>query len=174
MPPRMSAGSAEMGDRRERSLSRLYRQGIVSGALGAGTLALWFLILDLFRGTPFHTPTVLGMALLDGRSFTSGDGVRPSFELVLGMTWITLLVFIILGAAASRLLGVAEGNPNLGFGILLFFVIFMYGFLVMAMSFAEPVLHALTWPAILVGNLLAVAAMAAYLWWCHPTLRVLP
>ena len=39
---------------------------------------------------------------------------------------------------------------------------------------AAPVLQALTWPAVIVGNLLAAGVMAAYLWRRHPSLRVEP
>ena len=37
-----------------------------------------------------------------------------------------------------------------------------------------PILHALTWPAVVIANLLAAAVMAGYLWWRHPALRVEP
>ena len=43
-----------------------------------------------------------------------------------------------------------------------------------AMVFAEPILRTLTWPAVLLGNLLAAVAMAVYFWRHHPTLRILP
>jgi len=36
------------------------------------------------------------------------------------------------------------------------------------------VLKALTWPAVLVANLLAAAAMGAYFWLRHPALEVSP
>jgi hypothetical protein len=42
------------------------------------------------------------------------------------------------------------------------------------MLFAAPILKALTWPAILVANLLAAAAIAVYFWLRHPTLKVSP
>jgi len=41
-----------------------------------------------------------------------------------------------------------------------------------AMLFAEPVLRVLTWPAILIGNLLAAFVMGVYLWRRHPRLRI--
>ena len=43
-----------------------------------------------------------------------------------------------------------------------------------AMLFAEPVLRALTWPAILLGNLLAAGVMGAYLVRRHPRLDIFP
>ena len=61
-----------------------------------------------------------------------------------------------------------------GFGILLLFFIFEAGFMAACMLFAEPVLQALTWPAIAVGNLLAALAMGAIFWRAHRSLTVQP
>ena len=38
----------------------------------------------------------------------------------------------------------------------------------------EPVLRALTWPAILAANFLAAAVMAGYFWLRHPTMQMRP
>ena len=156
-------------------LSRVYQEGLVAGLIGAATIAIWFFILDLFTLRPLYTPTVLGTALFrQGEGLASSESLQASLELVLMFTFVHCLVFIILGVVASRLLILAEGNPNLGFGIILFFVVFMFGFLVMAMLFAEPVLRALTWPAILIGNLLAAGVMGAFFWKRHPNLTIWP
>lgn len=156
-------------------ISKQYQEGIVAGALGAATIAIWFLILDTVNGRPLYTPTVLGTALFrGGAGLASPESLPISFEMVLMYTWVHGLVFCFIGGAASRLLALAERNPNLGFGILLLFVVFQCGFIVVAMLFAEPVLHALTWPAILLGNLLAAAAMAGYFWRRHPHLIISP
>ena len=151
---------------------RVYQEGLVAGLLGAATIAVWFLVLDSIAGEPFRTPAILGGAL-----FRRGQGLAPpaaSLDMVLQYTWVHALVFCVIGGVAARLLAVAEREPNAGFGILLLFVVFEFGFLVVALVFAEPVLHALTWPAILVGNLLAAVAMGAYFWRRHPDLRVFP
>jgi hypothetical protein len=42
------------------------------------------------------------------------------------------------------------------------------------MVFAEPVLHALAWPAVLVANMLAATAMGGYFWVRHRNLSVSP
>jgi hypothetical protein len=42
------------------------------------------------------------------------------------------------------------------------------------MIVAEPVLRALTWPAILAANLLAAAAMTGYFWLRHSTMQMQP
>lgn len=154
---------------------RLYREGLVAGMIGATTIAVWFLILDALAGRPFHTPTVLGTAIFrGGEGLAAPEKLPVSFEMVVLYTWVHGLIFCVIGGIASRLLAVAERQPNAGFGILLLFVVFQFGFLLAVMMFAERVLHALTWPAILIGNLLAAGAMAWYFWRRHPNLTIRP
>lgn len=155
--------------------SKVYEEGIVTGLIGAATIAVWFLILDTIQGRPLYTPTVLGTALFrGGAALTAPESLPVSFEMVLWFTWVHVLVFVVIGGAAAGLLRLAERDPNFGFGILLLLVIFMFGFIGVSMVFAEEVLHALAWPAILVGNLLAASAMAWYLWRRHPRLTIRP
>ncbi len=80
------------------------------------------------------------------------------------------LAFIVLGVIAAYFLLLAEKKPNLRFGILLLFVILEFGFVGTAFVFAEPVLHELAWPTVLLGNLLAAAGMVGYLWLRYPNL----
>src|SRR6059036_720629 len=153
----------------------LYAEGILAGVIGAATIALWFLALDGVKGRPFYTPTVLGTALFrGGTGLATPDALPIDFEMVLSFTWVHVLAFLIIGVGASRLLGLAERNPSFGFGIVLRFVVFEFGFLLACMLFAEPVLRALTWPEVLVGNLLAAAAMAAVFRRRHPQLAIRP
>jgi len=156
-------------------ISKATIEGIVAGAIGAATIAIWFFILDTLNGRPFYTPSVLGTALFRrGVGLETLESLTTSFEMTSMYTWVHGLVFCILGGLASRLLALAEQNIHLGFGILLLFVIFEFGFVAAAFIFAEPVLHALAWPAILIGNLLAAGAMAVYLWSRHPNLTIRP
>jgi hypothetical protein len=156
-------------------VSAVYSEGIVAGVIGASTIAVWFLLLDTLNGQPLHTPTILGTALFrQGAGLESPGDLKISLEMVFMYTWVHFLVFCVLGGVASKLLVLAEQNLNLGFGIILFFVVFEFGFVVAAFIFAEPLLHALAWPAILVGNLMAAAAMAAYFWRRHPNLTIQP
>jgi hypothetical protein len=168
VPPVLSAG-------RSAEISKRYEEGIVAGLIGAATVALWFLALDAVQGRPLYTPTVLGTALFGPReSLAAPESLPPSAQTALMFTWVHCLVFAIIGGAAARLLGLAEKDPNYGFGILLLFVIFEFGFLVVATVFAEGVLRAVAWPAILAGNLLAAGTMAAYFWRRHPNLAIRP
>src|SRR5262245_61792415 len=145
--------------------TRVYQEGIIAGVLGAFTVAVWFLVVDVLHGRPFYTPTVLGTALF-GRGVWPAtlETVPPSFDMVAMFTWVHLLVFAVIGVVVSRLIVTAERHPSLGFGFVLLFVILEACFTAAVMIVAAPVLHALTWPAILVANLLAAAAMAVYFW----------
>jgi hypothetical protein len=155
--------------------TRVYQDGIVAGILGALAVALWFLIFDSLRGQPLYTPSVLGTALFGrGASLAPLEAAPVSMDMVLMFTWVHGLVFAGLGGVAARLLAVAERSPHVGFGIILLFVIFEACFTMAAYLLAAPILHALTWPAVVIANLLAAAVMAGYLWWRHPALRVEP
>ena len=155
-------------------ISREYAEGVTAGLIGAATLAVWFFIIDLYNGRPFYTPNVLG-AVLSLSAAARESATHPvSPELVIFYTWIHGLVFCVIGGLASKLLSLAERELNYGFGILLLFIIFEFGFVAATMVFAEPILRALTWPAVLLGNLLAAGAMAVYLRRHHPTLRISP
>lgn len=155
--------------------TRTYQDGIVAGVLAACAVALWFLAFDTVRGRPLYTPSVLGTALFGrGASLAALEATPVSLDMVLMFTWVHGLVFAGLGGVAARLLAVAERSPHVGFGILLLFVIFEAAFTVAAYLIAAPLIHALTWPAVLVANLLAAAVMAGYLWWRHPSLQVAP
>jgi hypothetical protein len=100
--------------------------------------------------------------------------VAISLGVVGACTGICWLAFALIGSLASRLLSLAEHNPNLGFGVLLFFVLFAGGFLGGAMMFAEPVLHTFAWQSVFVGNLFAAIALGGYLGYRHPHMVIYP
>ena len=156
-----------------RDATRLYQEGLIAGLIGAATVAIWFLIIDSIQGRPLYTPTVLGAALFHRGAAPWLDAV-PNLEMVLMFTWVHGLAFVVVGGIVARLLALAERQPNAGFGILMLFVFFEFGFIAAAMLLAAPVLQALAWPAILVANLLAATTMGGYFWLRHPNLRVQP
>jgi len=175
MTSRVDVSASSGVDPRTAELSRLYQEGLVAGVVGAAVIAVWFLILDTLAGHPLYTPTVLGTALFrHGAGLENPETIAVSFDMVVVFTWVHVLVFGVIGGLASHLLAFAERRPNFGFGVVLFFVIFEFGFVTLCMVFAQDVLHALTWGKVLIGNVLAAAAMAAYLWQRHPNLRIEP
>ena len=162
---------------RERSSDQaapFWREAAAAGAIGAATIAVWFLALDILRGRPLYTPTVLGTALVRGPGLASPEALPPSLGMVVLFTLAHGVVFLTIGAVAAGLIRLAEKNANYGFGLILFFVFFLCGFLFVAMILEEDILRALAWPAILGGNLLAVVAMALYFKPRHPNVRMRP
>jgi hypothetical protein len=155
-------------------VTAVYAEGLLCGLVGAVSIAVWFFVLDLARGRPFYTPTVLGTVLFRHGVGIGSATLRPDFEMVLSFTWVHVLVFLLIGIAASRLLALAERNPSFGFGVVLLFVVFEFGFLLVCMVVADPVLRALTWSEVLLGNLLAAASMTAVFWRRHPRLNIRP
>jgi hypothetical protein len=164
----------EESARAPHDVARLYQEGLIAGLVGAATVALWFLIIDVVQGRPLYTPTVLGTALFGRGIGWPAPDMRPDLEMVLMFTWVHGLAFVVVGGVVARLLALAERQPSVGFGIVMLFVFFEFGFIAAAMLLAAPVLQALAWPAILVANLLAAATMGAYFWLRHPNLRVQP
>ena len=135
--------------------ARLYQEGMIAGVIGAATVALWFLVLDSATGHPLYTPTVLGTAIFNRAALTSPETLSVSLEMVGMFTWIHVLIFAALGGIASRLLATAEKNPAWGFGLLLLFVVFEFGFVAAAALLASPILRVIPWPSVLGANLLA-------------------
>ena len=158
-----------------RKIANLYQEGIVAGVLGGAVLAVWFLVLDTLAGRPLYTPTMLGTALFHhGAGLDHPETIRNSFNMVVVFTWLHVLVFGIIGGVASHLLALAERRLNFGFAVVLFFVIFEFGYMAIVMVFAQDILHALAWEKVLAGNLLAATAMTVFLWRRHPNLRIEP
>jgi hypothetical protein len=161
--------------RRQADVHAIYGEGIRAGLIGAATIALWFLVLDAIAGRPLYTPNVLGTALLQGPAALDAPGGVPiALETVIVFTWMHVLAFLLIGVAAARLVALAETDANFGFGILLLFIVFEFGFLAVNVVLAEPVLRAIAWPAVLGGNLVAAATMAAVFWRRHPRLLISP
>ena len=156
-------------------VANVYAEGLLAGLAGGVAVALWFFVLDVLKGRPLYTPMVLGTALFGSAEQLADQPSLPiNFETVLGFTWFHLLTFLVIGFLASQLLALAERAADIGFGAVLLFVLIEAGFLITCMAIAEPVLHAIAWPAVLVGNLLAAAAMAGVFWRRHRGLRIEP
>ena len=153
----------------------LSREGIAAGLIGASTIALWFLAVDTIHGRPLYTPTLLGTALFRGpAAVASTENLSISLPMVVFFTLVHGLVFIAIGLAAQRLLKLAEKDANYGFGVILLSVISLCGFLFVSLIFAADILHALSWPAVLAGNLFALGAMSVYFRRHHPDFKMLP
>ena len=149
--------------------NKVVREGIVTGLIGAGVVAAWFLLFDVLRGRPFFTPAALGSALFLGAS--SMDQITISATTVIGYTVLHILAFVITGFFAAAIVTAADDAPPLILGGALFFAAFEALFMALLAMVAEFLLGALAWWTIAVGNVLAAVVMGWYLWDHHPKLR---
>jgi hypothetical protein len=137
------------------------REGVTAGLVGAAVVAGWFLVLDGLRGDPLRTPRFLGTAML-GQSDPVGA--------ILSYTIVHGLVFILFGIAGALLLSGAEGRPAFLFSFVLLYIAFEFFFFAVVLILARWVLDELAGWAVVLGNLLAGAAMLTYYFRAHRSL----
>jgi hypothetical protein len=145
------------------------REGMTAGLLGAGAVAVWFLILDILKGKPLITPSILGEVVLLRNASPSLDVVN--MRAVIGYTALHLAVFIILGIIVARLVSLSERYGIWRFALLMLFVVFEVWFywLVQLGFTATSGLFPL-W-SVLGANTLAAAVMGWWLYRRHPALK---
>jgi hypothetical protein len=148
------------------SRSKIVIDGAVAGLLGAGVVALWFLIFDAARGHIFETPVLLAAAILHG---SHPDGVG-GIQLMLEYSVLHFGAFIIAGIVGANLLEAAENEPTLLVSLLVFLGAFDVFFIGVAMFLGPVVMHEVTWWGIVVANLSASAVMLYYFLSRHPAL----
>lgn len=146
------------------------REGLITGLLGGSGVALWFLIVDAVAGVPLFTPTTLGAALLA----LDPEALSPVAALLViaGYTVFHYAAFVVVGSGAVVLVHFGERQPEVLALVLILFVIIEMGFYGMVAVFsATRLLNGLEWYQIALGNLLATVLMGTYLWRAHPALR---
>jgi hypothetical protein len=149
-------GRALLGPR-----SRVAREGLVAGALGAGAVAVWFLLYDTAAGAPLRTPALLGAAVLEG--LRDPAALTISLPLILKYTLVHGAAFVVFGWLAAGLLALADREPRLLFAFVMLFVCFEVFSFAMIAVLAQWLLEAFAWWTILAANLLAALAMLGYL-----------
>ncbi len=148
---------------------RVWKEGVVAGVLGAGSVALWFLILDLIAGAPLATPALLGRTLFS----VLGKGIdwTPS-AYVAAYTIFHVVAFIAVGIIVRAVVEASESIPGVLAGLLLFFVIFEVGSYYITAFLSQPeTMGRLSWWRVGVANLIAAVVMGWYLWHGHPELK---
>ena len=154
------------------SLLAVAQEGATGGIIGAAAVAVWFLAADTLAGRPFYTPALLGARFFQGSSAEQLAGWPESAAaLVAGYTIVHTISFILAGLIIALALELFERTPPLlipGFFFLVVFFEFVYYTYVLA--FVEPIFGAVPWPAVLLGNLVAVASMIAFFWRRHSAL----
>jgi len=147
-------------------LNRILREGFIAGCIGAATVAVWFLLIDSINGKPFFTPAMLGSVLVGGSLDPAAVVIEPAR--IFGYTMIHVSAFVVVGVIAAALAAEVEYAPSTLFLIIVGFCIFEVGFYILVALLANPLLGALAWWNVAIGNGLAALAMGYYLWREHP------
>ena len=145
------------------------REGVVAGVIGALSVAIWFLLVDLFNGQAFFTPALLGNTLFSFFGSTAGE--TPMLHIA-GYTVFHFLAFAGVGMGASFLVAASKQVPAALAGLLILFVAFQVIFYGVTAALAmNELLGGMAWWSIGVANLLAAFGMGRYLYRAHPELR---
>ena len=142
-------------------------EGFITGIIGAGIVAAWFLLLDTIQNEPLWTPSLLGTVLFKGTDAAVGHHqVDPG--MVAAYTLVHHAAFIGVGLVASFLVAEIERIPPLGIALVFLFIFFETAFQIFLLAVGGPLLGGIAFWGVALANLLAAAGMAAYLWYRHP------
>ncbi len=148
------------------SFAQVAEDGLFSGMIGALTVAIWFLILDILSGRPLYTPSLLGKVLFQRPDALTDPSIDPAMVVV--YTGVHMAVFIAIGMGAAKLISASEKVPAMGILLLFLFVIFEAIFFVYSFAMGGQLVGTLgTW-AVVVANILAAGGMAFYFLKRHP------
>jgi|SRR5579862_251793 len=147
------------------SKAQVVRDGAVAGALGAISVAIWFLIFDVSAGTPLETPALLALAMFHRY------GAHPTIITAAAeYTILHVTAFVAFGIGASIVVEAAERNRALLSPLIMITAIFEVAFIAVVMLLGHTMPVTLSWWSVMVGNLLATAAMVGYFFERHPAL----
>jgi hypothetical protein len=144
------------------------REGIITGALGATGVAVWFLLVDAVSGQAFFTPLVLGEAV---KGIVAPDQALSAFVIVALYTVFHYAVFLVAGIAIVALVHGSERQPAMLAGVVILFIAFevaFYGFVAVLQLATR--LEQIAWYQVGAANFVAAALMGRYLWTRHPEL----
>lgn len=145
------------------------REGVYAGFIGATIVAVWFGVIDLMAGLPFHTPDLLGAGLLSvlGKSPMMPDTV--AFH-VFSYTVLHYVAFSIVGIIMVKIVHQSAQTPAILAGFLIAFVAFELGALGLTALLTESSLGGMAWYQVFIANLLAAGGMFWFMWKRHPGL----
>jgi len=148
----------------------LLHDGIIAGLIGATCIAVWFLIIDTIAGQPFRTPAALGAGLVDVLGPNDPTDSMAAFVLV--YTVFHFAAFMFVGLLASLIVHLARQEPSILLGFVVLFVATEVGFYgLVGLLHQASSLGSLAWYQVMIGNLIAAAAMGVYFWRTHRELE---
>ena len=152
----------------ESRASDILLDGLFTGMIGALSVALWFLVLDLVAGRPLYTPALLGTVLLHGGA-AAARGITIQPLEIAAYTAFHFVIFVAFGLLVSYLMTLFEKFPIMFFVLLVMALCLQVGFFALNVWFGAELLGLLKPWTVIVANVLAAAGMAIYQWKRHPS-----
>lgn len=146
----------------------LLREGVMTGLVGAGAVATWFLLVDFLGGRPLHTPALLGAVLTgapDAALAAEGDG---QLALATLYTLVHVAAFAALGVLATFLVHRAERTPSLVALLVMLFAAVEVAFTGFVALLEVQAIGDIAWYQVALGNVVAAVTMGWYLVRRHP------
>ena len=165
----MATSQTRTSDPVRRRAAAVTEDGLIAGAIGGVSVAVFFLVVDAVRGEPLTTPSLLGSALFPGES--AAPPTRVDLGMVVAYSMLHFALFLAAGMAAAFTVMELHRNPRLGLALAGLFVCFEVGFVVATVVLAPGLIGELGSWLVLIANLLAASAMTLYLFgWAgvHP------
>jgi putative oxidoreductase len=144
----------------------LLKEGIIAGLIGAVVIAAWFGVLDVIAGHPFFTPITLGQGLLSVFGAIPPEDGPVTF--VLTYTIFHFAAFMLVGLLASLIVALARHEPSILIGFAILFAVTEIGIYGLVALLGEAsALGRGAWIKIMLGNVIAAAAMGYYFFKKH-------
>jgi hypothetical protein len=137
-----------------------------AGFLGGTAVALWYLLLDLVRGHPLRTPSVLGQVFLLGVDHPDVNGL--AFGAIVGYTAVHFVAFVLFALIVAVLVRLAVDQPVVRFALLVLLAAFEFFFYVIVQLVSEEVGALFPLWTVVGANLLALTVMGMYFWRRYP------
>ena len=137
--------------------------GIEAGLFGGFTVIAVFLISDMLDGEPLHTPTVLGILLIEGveaaRSIDSAPGAAAAYNFVHFAAWM------LVGSLGIQLMKWVEKSAANWYLPYVALAVFLLGCFALDVAVSETGLARMhLW----LGGLAGALAIAIFMGWRHP------
>ena len=146
----------------------LLSEGVLTGLVGAGAVAAWFLLVDLLGGRPLHTPALLGAVLTGAPDAALAAEGESRLTLATLYSVFHLVAFCALGVLATFLVHRAERTPSLLALLLMLFAAVEVAFTGFVALLEVQAIGDIAWYQVAVGNVVAAVAMGWFLVRHHP------
>ena len=151
--------------------TEILTEGLIAGLIGYLCTAIFFMAASVLAGkSPFHIAALLGGVLFYGLHDPSQIVVWPG--VVLAYNGVHLIIFLLLGLIAAWLAYMSERGPEFWYIGLILFILVLFHVYGIVQMFSEAFRAFIPVWVSFGGTFVASIAMAAYLLWARPQLRV--